>query len=99
MIITEDRACVLIFPDQSCPGATRRVAVGIGVAGVDAGTPLRVGLIFGLFEAGMPLLGLLLGHSLARTLGDAVHWIGAALVIATGIYAVVQGHPQPGEQA
>ena len=65
-------------------------AVGIGVAGVDAGTRLRVGLIFGLFEAGMPLLGLLLGHSLARTLGHAAHWIGAALLIATGIYAVVQ---------
>ena len=65
-------------------------AVGIGVAGVDAGTRLRVGLIFGLFEAGMPLLGLLLGHSLARALGDAAHWIGAALLIATGIYAVVQ---------
>ena len=65
-------------------------AVGIGVAGVDAGTRLRVGLIFGLFEAGMPLLGLLLGHSLAHTLGDAAHWIGAALLIATGIYAVAQ---------
>ena len=65
-------------------------AVGIGVAGVDAGTRLRVGLIFGLFEAGMPLLGLLLGHSLARILGHAAHWIGAALLIATGIYAVVQ---------
>ncbi len=65
-------------------------AVGIGVAGADAGTRLRVGLIFGLFEAGMPLLGLLLGHGLARTLGAAAHWIGAALLIATGIYAVVQ---------
>ena len=65
-------------------------AVGIGVAGVDAGTRLRVGLIFGLFEAGMPLLGLLLGHSLAHTLGDAAHWIGAALLIATGVYAVAQ---------
>ena len=65
-------------------------AVGIGVAGVDAGTRLRVGLIFGVFEAGMPLLGLLLGHSLARTLGHAAHWIGAALLIATGSYSVAQ---------
>ena len=39
-------------------------AVGIGVAGVDAGTRLRVGAVFGLFEAGMPILGLLLGHGL-----------------------------------
>jgi manganese efflux pump family protein len=65
-------------------------AIGIGVAGIDAGTRLRVGLIFGIFEAGMPLVGLLLGHILAHTLGGAAHWIGAALLIATGGYAVLQ---------
>jgi manganese efflux pump family protein len=47
-------------------------------------------VIFGLFEGGMPLLGLLLGQSLASTLGHAAHWIGAALLVATGLYAVVQ---------
>jgi manganese efflux pump family protein len=60
------------------------------VAGVDAGTRLRVGLIFGIFEAGMPLVGLLLGYSLAHALGSAAHWIGAVLLIATGGYAVLQ---------
>jgi putative Mn2+ efflux pump MntP len=65
-------------------------AIGIGVTGVDAGTRLRVDLIFGIFEAGMPVLGLLLGHSLAHALGSAAHWIGAALLIATGGYAVLQ---------
>jgi manganese efflux pump family protein len=65
-------------------------AIGIGVTGVDAGTRLRVGLIFGIFEAGMPILGLLLGHSLAQALGSAAHWIGAALLIATGGYTVLQ---------
>ena len=66
-------------------------AIGIGVTGVDAGTRLRVGLVFGIFEAGMPILGLLLGHSLAHALGSAAHWIGAALLIATGwLHAVLQ---------
>ena len=65
-------------------------AIGIGVAGVNAGTRLRVGLIFGIFETGMPLLGLLLGRSLAHALGHVAHWIGAGLLIATGGYAVVQ---------
>jgi len=65
-------------------------AVGIGVSGTDARTRLRVGVIFGLFETGMPILGLVLGHSLATTLGHAAHWIGAALLIATGGYAVIQ---------
>jgi putative Mn2+ efflux pump MntP len=65
-------------------------SIGIGVTGINARTRLRVGVIFGLFETGMPILGLVLGHSLARTLGHAAHWIGAALLIATGIYASIQ---------
>ena len=65
-------------------------AVGIGVSGVDARTRLRVGVVFGLFETGMPIVGLLLGHSLAGTLGHAAHWIGAALLIAVGGYALIQ---------
>jgi putative Mn2+ efflux pump MntP len=77
-------------------------AIGIGVTGVDADTRLRVGLIFGIFEAGMPILGLLLGRSLAHELGSAARWIGAALLIATGGYGVLQAtrrkardQPQP----
>jgi putative Mn2+ efflux pump MntP len=74
-------------------------AIGIGVAGADAGTRLRVGVIFGLFETGMPLLGLLLGRGLAHALGHAAHWIGAGLLIATGGYAVVQAiRGQAGER-
>lgn len=65
-------------------------SVGIGVSGIDSRARLRVGVIFGIFETGMPILGLLLGRSLASPLGHAAHWIGAALLIATGIYAVVQ---------
>jgi manganese efflux pump family protein len=65
-------------------------AVGIGVTGTDARTRLRVGLIFGIFETAMPILGLLLGHGLAAALGHAAHWIGAGLLIATGIFALVQ---------
>lgn len=65
-------------------------AVGIGVSGIDGRTRLRVGVIFGLFEGCMPIVGLLLGRSLANALGHAAHWIGAALLVATGMYAVVQ---------
>ena len=65
-------------------------AIAIGVSGVDARTRLRVGIVFGLFEAGMPLLGLLLGHRLAGTLGHSARWIGAGLLIATGLYTLIQ---------
>jgi putative Mn2+ efflux pump MntP len=65
-------------------------AIGIGVTGVDARTRVRVGVVFGIFEAGMPILGLALGHSLASTLGRAARWTGGGLLIATGAYGLIQ---------
>jgi manganese efflux pump family protein len=70
-------------------------AVGIGVSGIDARTRLRVGVVFGLFETGMPILGLLIGRNLATALGHAAHWTGAALLTATGGYAVIQALRAP----
>ena len=71
---------------------------GIRDSGIDAHTRLRVGVIFGLFETAMPILGLLLGRSLASILGHAAHWIGAALLIITGLYAVLQAIRSPGSK-
>ena len=65
-------------------------AIGIGVAGVDARLRLRVGLVFGLFEAGMPVVGLLIGQRVAADLGQASRWFGAALLIAVGGYSVIK---------
>jgi manganese efflux pump family protein len=64
-------------------------AIGIGVAGVDRRTRLRVGLVFGAFESGMPLLGLVLGQQIADPLGHAARWIAAGLLIAAGGYGLV----------
>lgn len=65
------------------------VAVGLGLGGVSNQTRLRVGLVFGAFEAGMPVAGLLLGHSLAHRLGHATSWVGGGLLIVTGAYGLV----------
>jgi len=65
-------------------------SIGLGAGGANARTRLHVALVFGLFEGGMPALGLLLGRSLAGTLGQAAHWAGAGLLIATGGYALIQ---------
>jgi manganese efflux pump family protein len=64
-------------------------SVGIGVSGRDTRTRLRVGLAFGVAEAGMPILGLLLGHATAGLLGPATRWVGAGLLAATGGYTLV----------
>jgi manganese efflux pump family protein len=59
-------------------------AIGIGVSGVGGGTRIRVAVVFGIFEAGMPVLGLALGHDLASSLGRVAHWLGAVMLIAIG---------------
>src|SRR5450755_690490 len=64
-------------------------AVSLGVGGVDAGTRLRVGLVFGVFESGMPVIGLLIGDHVAAQLGRTGHWIGGALLIGVGLYTVI----------
>ncbi|HTZ91983.1 MAG TPA: manganese efflux pump [Streptosporangiaceae bacterium] len=64
-------------------------SIAIGVSGVDARTRLQVGLIFGLFESGMPVLGLLIGAQVAAGLGPTARWIGAGLLIAVGLYTLV----------
>jgi putative Mn2+ efflux pump MntP len=75
-------------------------AIGIGISGTDARARLRVGIIFGVFEAGMPVAGLALGRGLAGPLGHAAHWTGAALLIATGAYGLVQARRDgPADQA
>jgi putative Mn2+ efflux pump MntP len=65
-------------------------AIGIGLSGVDAGVRIRVAIIFGIFEAAMPIVGLLIGHRLASSFGAAASLIGGGLLIAIGIYSVVQ---------
>jgi manganese efflux pump family protein len=72
-------------------------AVSLGVQGVDARTRLRVGLVFGAFESGMPVVGLLIGSHLARQLGAASRWLGAALLIGIGLYTVA-GSMRPGRR-
>jgi manganese efflux pump family protein len=65
-------------------------AVGIGMTGVNARIRLRVGVVFGVFEAGMPLVGLLIGQGLATEVGLVVRWPGAILLMLIGVLGVVR---------
>ena len=95
MIGTVSPMLALVLVAVSLGLSNCAASVGIGVSGITARTRLRVGVIFGIFETGMPILGLVLGRSLASTLGHAAHWIGAALLIATGGYAMIQSIRSP----
>jgi putative Mn2+ efflux pump MntP len=66
------------------------VALGIGVSGVRGAVRVRIAVIFGLFEAGMPLLGMAAGRTVAGSLGSAAPWLGGGLLVAVGAYQVVE---------
>jgi putative Mn2+ efflux pump MntP len=63
-------------------------AIGIGLAGIDARLRVRVAIVFGAFEAAMPIIGLAIGRSLAAPLGSTGRYVGGILLIATGLYTV-----------
>jgi manganese efflux pump family protein len=65
------------------------VSVGIGVSGVKAAVRWRVALVFGLFEAGMPVLGMALGRSVSADLGSAAQWLGGGLFALVGLHQVI----------
>jgi len=65
-------------------------AIAIGLSGVDGRIRLRLAIVFGFFEAAMPLLGLLVGHRVASSMGAAAPVVGGGLLMATGLATVVQ---------
>jgi putative Mn2+ efflux pump MntP len=64
-------------------------AISLGVSGVDARTRLRVGLVFGAFESGMPVVGLLIGSHFAAQLGHVGRWLGGGLLAGVGLYGLI----------
>lgn len=65
-------------------------AVGIGLSGINVRTRVRVGLAFGFFEALMPVIGLLLGESVAGFFGQYGKYVAGAILVLTGAYTIVQ---------
>lgn len=65
-------------------------SIAIGLSGVDGAVRLRVALVFGAFEAAMPVLGLMVGRHIARSVGSASSYLGGGLLIATGCYTFWQ---------
>ena len=72
-------------------------AIGIGFGGVTARTRVRVALTFGIFEAGMPIVGLVVGAGVASGIGHLARWIGAAVLIGIGLVTVIQAWRQPAQ--
>ena len=64
-------------------------AIGIGVSGVHGRARVRIAVVFGVFEAGMPVLGVALGQGMAASIGQAAHWLGGATLIVIGVTSLI----------
>jgi manganese efflux pump family protein len=65
-------------------------AAAIGVSQVTVVRQrLRISLLFGIFEGGMPLIGLGLGSALAHGIGQTAGYLAGAAVIATGAWILL----------
>lgn len=65
------------------------VAMAFGLTGPGRRRRLEIALVFGLFQGGMPLVGVELGSQLSHVLGSATRPAGAALLCLTGVYGLL----------
>ncbi len=64
-------------------------SIAIGLGGVNRSLRIRIALVFGIFETGMPIIGLLIGQRFALLLGNKANLIGSSLLILTGLYVII----------
>lgn len=70
---------------------TFALGAALGVAGLSREQRLRVALVFTVFEAGMPIAGMLVGRAAGAYLGDSAAYGGIALLIVAGLLLLRTG--------
>lgn len=65
-------------------------SIAIGMSGADSVLRVRIALAFGLFEAGMPIIGLVVERQVAHALGSHAELVGGGLLVVTVAYTAVQ---------
>ena len=64
-------------------------AIAIGLAGLNARGRVRIAIVFGAFEAAMPVAGLALGRHISQLIGGTTRYYGGALLVAAGAWAML----------
>lgn len=76
-----------------------RVAVALGTVPFGLKRAVQVALTFGLWDAIMPLVGLLIGRQIGESVGDVAELVGAVALGGYGLYLVISAlrNPEPDE--
>lgn len=76
---------------------TFALAAALGVAGLEQRDRLRVSLVFTVFEAGMPIVGVLVGGLIGNFLGVWAGYGGIAFLVIAGILLLRPGKDEEDE--
>jgi manganese efflux pump family protein len=76
---------------------TFALAAALGMAGLEARDRLRVTLVFTAFEAGMPIVGLLIGRAAGSFLGVWAGYGGIAFIFLAGVLLLRPGQDEKDE--
>ncbi len=68
---------------------TFAVSTALGLRGLPARERLKASLLMSSFEMAMPVVGLLLGHSLGRVVGGLADYVAAAALIGLGAWMLL----------
>src|SRR5438046_4646627 len=71
---------------------TFALAAALGVAGLERRDRLRVTLVFTVFEAGMPIVGLLAGRVVGGLIGAWAGYGGIVVLVIAGVLLLRPGH-------
>lgn len=77
---------------------TFALAAALGLAGLAGRDRLRITLVFTAFEAGMPILGLLIGRVAGAVLGDLAGYTAVALLLGIGVWMIWPGRNEEAEE-
>ena len=77
---------------------TFALSAALGVAGLRRGDRLRVSLLFTVFEAGMPVLGILAGQAVGRVVGAWAGYGGIVFLLIAGVLLLRPGDHEEAEE-
>jgi putative Mn2+ efflux pump MntP len=77
---------------------TFALSTALGVAGLPGRDRLRVSLLFTVFEAGMPIAGMLAGQAIGRIVGRWAGYAGIVFLLAAGVVLLRPGRDEAAEE-
>ncbi len=77
---------------------TFALAAALGVAGLESRDRLRVSLVFTVFEAGMPIAGILIGRAVGNFIGAWAGYGGILFLLIAGLLLLRPGKDEEDEE-